>query len=204
MDVVCNPLCKPHALAENVLFKHKRQALSVFSDVIGMCEIDHISIACINSASEAVFLSHTPSIEYHLMASELWQYDLLNHADFYRDNQSRLWSELYHTHKYFELNDIKQVRHGFLAGFSIPVKHNDCYLVYSFATRSQDINPSLFFYEQQHELVKMGHYCFNRLSEILLAHTFNDKSAPLIKLNQHLKLVVNNKRCSPSKIAEMS
>jgi hypothetical protein len=202
MDVEARPIsrCVPHSQAEMVLFKHKREALAVFSDVIGLCEIDHLSMAYINRTGEAVFLSHTPAIEYHLMTSPLWVYDAMHHHEFYQNDTMKLWSELYHVDKYFELADVKQVKHGFVAGCSVPVKHPNGHVIYSFATRTRPINPRLFFFERESELIGIGNYCFNQLSDILLAHAVDHHPVVPPKTHRHLTLVVNHQRQSPRSI----
>lgn len=198
MDVTAIPHCVPHTQAVTVLFKHKRDALSVFSDVIGLCDIDHLSIAYINSAGESVCLSHTPAIEYHLMTSALWMYDAMHHHDFYHNDQMKLWSDLYHVDRYFELAEVKQIKHGFIAGCSVPVRHPAGHVIYSFATRTPSMNPRLFFFEQQNELIGMGQYCFNQLSDIFLAHAVEEHSSLTMRqTHRHLRLVVNNQRLSP-------
>ncbi|HBI21972.1 MAG TPA: hypothetical protein DDY37_05230 [Legionella sp.] len=180
-----NTPCTPHPLAHPILFKHKRAILSVFRDVIGINDIDHLSIACITHTNEVMFLSHTPSIEYHLMTSPLWSYDLLHTPHFYKNDDAKSWSELYHPDQYADLHAIKQAKHGFTTGFSIPIKRHGMHLVYSFATKSPNIHSNVFCLEKHDEFLRLGHYCFNQLSYLVLPH-----SAP----RPHVKLVVNNAR----------
>ncbi len=187
MDVM-NTACTPHPQALHILFKHKRKVLNVFSDVIGINEIDHISIACITHSNEVIFLSHTPSIEYRLMASNLLPYDLLLTPHFYTNDHSKLWSELYHPEKYVELHAIKQAKERFTAGFSIPIKWHGIHLVYSFATKAPRAHSDLLL-TRQDELINIGHYCFNKLSDLVLPHTQSQE-----RTRQHLTLVVNNTR----------
>ena len=178
-----NTPCTPHPLAPPLLFKHKRTILNVFSDVIGMNDIDHLSIACMTHTNEVMFLSHTPSIEYYLMTSHLWPYDLLHTPQFYQQEHPKLWSELYHPDQYADLHAIKQAKHGFTAGFSIPIQRHGIHLVYSFATKAPMIHSNVFSLENRDEYLRIGHYCFNQLSSLVLPHT---------KARTHLTLVVNN------------
>ena len=170
----------PHPLAENLLFQNKRDVLTVFSDIIGIYELDHLSIACINKANEVIFLSHTPSIEYNLMTSGLWKYDLSHDPLFYKNQQSRLWSELYDQDKYLELHHLKHTKNQFSFGFSIPIKRKDFYLIYSFATKARHVNPYLFFFDKQNELIKMGNYCFNKLKHIVFPALFGETQRSFI------------------------
>ncbi len=193
MDVINKYHCTPHLNAETLLFKHKRVALGVFRDVIGINEIDHISIACINMNDEVIFISHTPSIEYNLITSGLWVYDMAYHFDFYKNNNNQYWDQLYHHTKLAELTNIKQTTHQFSSGFSIPIKQDNCHLIYSFATKSKDAHSKSFFCDKQDELVKIGHYCFHKLATIFLPNDFDQKRASVVSSNRYLKLVVNNR-----------
>jgi hypothetical protein len=192
MDVINASICIPHPFAENVLFKYKRETLNVFSDVIGLFEIDHLSICCINHNNEAIFLSHTPAIEYQLITSKLWPYDLMHEINFYKQEQHKLWSDLYHVDKYFQLNTIKQAKHGFLSGFSMAIKQESYYLIYSFATRSPEVNPQIFFLKKYSQLRKMGDYCFHQLSDILLSNVFLQSKSINCPAGKHLKLICHN------------
>ncbi len=185
-----------HPLAHPLLFQHKRKLLSVFSDVIGINEIDHISMACITHANEIIYLSHTPSIEYQLMTSDLWSYDALHAPHFYTNDQPKLWSELYHSDKYHALHAIKQAKHGFKTGFSIPTQQHGLHLVYSFATKSPTPDPDLVFLARRDEFLSLGHYCFNKLSDLVLPHVHASNRVPQKKSRDHLTLVVNNTRHS--------
>ena len=190
MDQIGNPRCKPHPLAESLLFKHKRDVLAVFNHVIGRYELAHLSIACINQANEVIFLSHTPSIEYHLMASELWKDDLSLDPLFYKNHQSKLWGELYTKDKYHELYHLKQTKNQFSFGFSIPLKRDGFYVIYSFATKAQHINPYLFFFDKQSILITIGNYCFNQLKSIVLPALLNETQQKIGR-SRHLSLIIN-------------
>lgn len=180
--------CTPHPLAHAILFKHKRTILSVFSDVIGINNIDHLSIACITPKKEVMFLSHTPSIEYHLITANLLPYDLQMHPQFYTHEHSKSWSELYHPDKHIELHAIKQKLPGFTAGLSIPLKQDAIHLVYSFATKSHQAH-SDFHLASHNEFMNLGHYCFNKLSHLVLPHVETQS-----RTHRHLQLVINNTR----------
>lgn len=184
-------ICTPHPQAENLLFQNKRDLLTVFSDVIGTYELAHLSITCISQTNEVVFLSHTPSIEYNLITSGLWKYDLSYDPLFYKSNQSRLWGELYDLDKYPDLHHLKQTKNQFSFGFSIPIKRDGFYLIYSFATKVRHINPHLFFFDKQNELIKMGNYCFNKLKHIVFSAFFDESKRNINKPRRHLSLVSN-------------
>lgn len=176
----------PHPTAERFLFEYKREVLTVFSHIIGLYELAHLSIACINKNNEVLFLSHTPAIEYHLITSYLWHADQLHDPLFYKGNQSRLWNELYTEKNYQELYYVKQTKHHFSFGFSIPLKRDDFYLIYSFATKAQHINPYLYFFDKQNTLIKMGNYCFDKLKPIIFSSLFNEQQP---KNTKHLRLI---------------
>lgn len=168
MDVSSELCCRPHPLAGNLLFKYKRQAVSVFSDIVGIDEIDHVAIVCIGLSGEAIFLSYTPSLEYNLISTDLWMFDGVYTKQFLQMQRIQVWEHLYHAERYGELKYLKQIKNKFSYGVSISVQHNALHLVYSFATKSQEKARELHFCSMESTLVKMGNYCFSRLARLML------------------------------------
>ena len=191
MSVVLNMNCtksstKIHLLAKECLFGNKRATSSVFRDVIGLYELDHVAIAAVNKKQEIIFLSHTPSMEYNLITSDLWRYDGSYLPSFYGEPDCVEWRALYDSSHFHELTHIKQVKTGFTEGISVSVKHEDIHLIFSFATKSKDASAEDTLYHQQKQLTQIGWYCFQRFTDILASY-LGVSSRP-----SYLKLVVNN------------
>lgn len=152
-----------HPKALQALFTNKRETLRVFREIIGLFDIDHISIAYISERQELSFFSYTPSIEYHLIKWQLWQYDHAYQADFYQHQQNRLWAQLYHPRYIHELKYIKEQRNHLYHGFSISRPLATCYCIYSYATKSAHTR----FTPSDPIFIDIGDYCTTRLLPLL-------------------------------------
>ena len=192
MDAIQNTHCTPHPLAYRFLFEHKRETLRVFRDVVGYVNLDHISIAYINLDNDVIFLSHTPSLEYNLIHSGLWAYDLSYCAQFYHNHQSMYWEQLYDQGKYNKLLYLKQQRYHFTTGFSIPIQKGPISLIYSFATQSQSVDAMHLFLEKQPTLIELGDYCFNQLEKLISPFSYTNPRIGKPRCKHSLKLVISN------------
>src|SRR5215217_3841809 len=84
-----------HPKASDFLFMHYHLVKKIFRDVLGLIEIDYIGIAFINPKNELFFLSSHPSIEFNLIASDLWSVDTCLQEPFIKQNKPILWDNLY-------------------------------------------------------------------------------------------------------------
>lgn len=186
--------CTINPLASTLIFQHKNEARRVFSDVIGLHDIDHIALTTISPQQELTFLSYRPSIEYDLITSNLWTYDRSYHPDFFQQKQGKLWTDLYHKDKYAELMHIKQQSKHLSTGLSTALSYKHCKLLLSFATKSKHMEAEQRLLEAHAELVQMGRYCFQALSHIfmpyLLGKTTETKKSRIT--SPYMRLIVNN------------
>ncbi len=73
MENRCNEVM-PHPQYLDVLFAFKSKVSSVFRDVMGIHEIDHLAFTRINKNKQILTLSSTLALEFNLFSSLLWQY----------------------------------------------------------------------------------------------------------------------------------
>lgn len=187
------PACTLNPHAKTILFQNKRAANRVFSDVIGLHDIDHIALTTISPKHELTFLSYTPSLEYNLITHDLWAYDLAYHPDFFKKRQCKLWSDLYHPDKHAELMQIKLHTTGFSAGLSTTLSYTNCTLLLSFATKSKHPEAERQLLEAHPELIRMGRYCFQHISHIFMPYL--SKTTPTNNsriVSPYMRLIVNN------------
>ena len=111
-----------HPLFLDSLFAYQRRVSSVFKDVLGLYDIDYMSISHINLERQLLTFSSTPSLEYNLFSKDLWRFDLTYQCAWYEQYRLSPWTALYTASRYDDLYDAKQVRHDITQGLSFAVK----------------------------------------------------------------------------------
>lgn len=154
-----------HPMASIISFSHKKEIMSLYDDIIGLCHIDYISVE-IFSANELVYFSSQPSLGYNLIAKDLWQYDGCWNAIIYKNHSFYLWENAYCKEFYNELKKWKEAHYNYTLGFILVRKVSNFFVIYSFATKSKNKEIFHFYRNSFNELLNMGDYCFNLLLPI--------------------------------------
>lgn len=169
----------PHPEILDTLFAHKSKTRTVFRDVLGIHEINHIAITRINSNNKLITLSSTPSLEYNLFNGPLWQYDLSYAPIWFSQCRHANWQSLYAPERYDELYYLKQIKPHYPLGVSIATIRNHCPVIYSLASATDSDATREIFTNKTNDLIQLGHYCMTHLSALLTA---TDESDSLIQL----------------------
>ncbi|MDF1683179.1 MAG: hypothetical protein P1U36_00835 [Legionellaceae bacterium] len=187
------PACTLNPHAHKLIFKHARVAHQIFSDVIGLHDIDHLALTTISPQNELTILSYRPAIEFDLITTDLWHYDRSYHPDFFKTRQCKLWTDLYDQDKYAELMQVKQHSKHMRAGISTTLSYNNCILLLSFGTKSKHPEAGQRLLEAHPELIKMGRYCFQNISHLFMPYLGKPAAQKKSRiLSPYMQLVVNN------------
>ena len=169
MEVVTrkNIEVSPHPDFFEVLFAYKNTVSNIFKDVLGLYNINHIAITYIDKLNKLITFSSTPSLEFNLFKSNLWHFDKTYQNAWYTSCNPSSWQSLYLWPHYKELYQLKQIRHEYPIGLSLPANISGSNIIYSIAShkdcqRSQDI-----FATEHHNFYKIGQYCNKLLFPIL-------------------------------------
>lgn len=183
-DIIPSP---HHAILET-LFKEKNKVHRLFSDIKGICFIDHFAIKSFNKAGKFLIFSLTPSVEYNLIINNLWQYDG-NFSPITEENKIRVWEDFYIEPYKGDLKRIKEVNHHFKFCFDIGQVKDTIRTTFSFATRSILENPKLYYEEKINEILTISSYTHEMLMPLI--HLYMNKNP---NLSKNVKLLVNNTR----------
>lgn len=176
-----------HPHAKDFLFQHYRTLTKIFSNVLGLLEIDYLSISLITPKHELLFLSSKPSIEANLIEHNLWQLDPCYQEIFYNQDKIQWWEELYCDQR---LRYFKQTVNKFTMGLSIPAKFNEFHVVYSFGLKSSNEIIKKRIQNNIDKLNSIGKFC---LQSILDTIPLPDRQRIYSVNRPQLKLVINNK-----------
>lgn len=150
-----------------VLFMFKSKVSSVFRDVLGIHEIDHVAFARISEHNQLLVLSSTPAMEFNLFSSVLWRYDKTYQPQWFQTCMQDYWQNLYLHSRYDELYYLKQIKHAYSIGLSLAAKMGEEYYIYSLASRKSCAHTRELFAHQHEDFYKIGQYCSNNLIQLL-------------------------------------
>lgn len=156
-------LLKLHPDALSILFSHKRELSAVFSDVIGLLEINALSLIIVDSSDHVFSLSSTPSLEYNLFDSALWQHDGLFIDSFYQTSGWAQWQQLFNPEYYDQLDFAKLIKYGYHSSLAISQKQSQQRWAYCFASKEKQ----LAWHHQLEDLSKIGDYCHRQLQPLI-------------------------------------
>ncbi|WP_035918156.1 hypothetical protein [Legionella fairfieldensis] len=168
MEIRCTV---PHTQFLEALFAFKSKVSSVFRDVLGLYEINHIAITQINKRTGILTFSSTPAIEFNLFNSNLWLFDKTYHPDWFGHCSQANWQTLYATERYDELYYIKQLKHRYSIGYSLAAKWEDDFFIYSLASNRSCKHTEELFANQHENFYKIGQYCSNMLSPLFMHYS---------------------------------
>ncbi|MDR3504547.1 MAG: hypothetical protein P4L79_18420 [Legionella sp.] len=167
-----------------VLFAFRSKVSSVFRDVLGIHEIDHIAFARVNKNNQLLTLSSTPAMEFNLFNSPLWRYDKSYRHQWFELCVQDYWQNLYDYTRYDELYYLKQIKHAYPIGLSLAAKMGEEYLIYSLASRKSCVHTRELFANQHEDFYKIGQYCSNNL--IPLLNTYDHSSSSILPIQVEL------------------
>lgn len=170
---------KLHKDVLTISYKHRFEIRKVFREVLGIHDIDHFSLDLVNPQGEMVFLSANPSHGYEICARGYGIFYGATSPEYYENYEFYWWKDVKHRAFSHEINHIHD-KHGFRHGFMLVRQWNDFYLIYSFATRSEDPHfPSLII-NKLNELFGLGDFIYNEMRDTYTEYT-NDFTPPHIE-----------------------
>ncbi len=157
-----------HPQLLEILFAFKSKLSNVFRDVLGIHEIHHISLTRVNQNNELMSFSSTPSMEFNLFSSSLWQYDQTFNPQWFTLCTQANWQSLYSPERFDELYYQKQIRHVYPIGISLAAKIDEHYVIYSFASNKSCPHTQEQFAVRHEDFYKIGQYCSNLLNPLFM------------------------------------
>lgn len=159
----------PHPQLLEFLFAFKSNVSAIFREVLGIHEIDHLSITRVTKNNKLITFSSTPAMEFNLFNGPLWRYDKSYSPEWFNQCTQAPWQSLYNEARYDELYYLKQVKHAFPIGLTLAATLNEEPVIYSLASRKSCPRTQDIFTTQQEDFYRIGQYCLNLLSPLLIS-----------------------------------
>ncbi|CEK11750.1 hypothetical protein [Legionella hackeliae] len=161
----------PHPKFLELLFAFRSELFSIFRDVLGLHEINHIAISRVSEQGELITFSSTPALEFNLFSNRLWYFDKSYHPTWFRQCTQNEWPTLYVPRRYDELYYSKQIKHQYPLGLSLSTQLNDVFFIYSLASHSSSLVARELFTTHVDDFYKIGEYCSEKLSTFFARET---------------------------------
>ena len=163
-------LIRPHQDLEHILFADKRKVSLIFSDVLGIYDLDHISIGLLDTSNHLLTFSSTPALEFNLFHKKLWRYDQTYYFSWVTKGIYETWQNLYESEYFDELYYNKQVKHNLPIAYSMAGKIGTRHAIYSIGTKKNTQKSRDFFMSESALFYKMGLYCAQSLKSLFIQY----------------------------------
>lgn len=181
---------KLHETAFTMSFENMFNIKKAYKEVIGLNNIDHISINIVNEKNEMSIISLNPSIAYSIIDDGSYIYNGSISPDFYRNKDFYTWEEAYDPNFKSLLKGKMQIATGIAEGCVLTKKTNNFYVLFSFASKSKNIEFKKHIYDNKQLFYKIGEHCLDLIKPIY--NNYATDESELILTRPKLKLVVNN------------
>lgn len=149
----------------DILFISKLKVTQVFKDVLGLYDLNHISINRVINNEQLLTLSSTPAMEFNLFKSNFWHFDKTYNLEWVCHEKASNWQNLYEPEYFDELYYLKQLKPNFPTAYSVPIKTANEFYIYSLASHRKYETSELSNHLEVY--TKIGQYCASLLSPLL-------------------------------------
>jgi hypothetical protein len=154
---------------------HRQTILEKYSDILGLNNIDHISVNVIDPNGKLVFLSSTPATGINVCSNKLYLNDFSIHPSMYLKKEFYWWEACYAPQMKTILKREKEEKNQLSHGFIVTEHKNGFTFLYSFATKKKkDLEAWLLSENYLYLYKQMGRYCFNRVKNLYIGLTENE------------------------------
>lgn len=163
------PIHKPPRLHKDALlmsFENQWQIQQAYKEIIGLSNIDHLSINIVDPNGEMSVISYNPAIVYQIFNDGTYLYNGSISPTYYENLNFYTWDQCFDKRFYSKVKLSVQTRNGIDTGIVMVHKILRYHILFSFASKSK--NSDLFdnAAENSSHFLKMGFHCFDLIKEI--------------------------------------
>lgn len=197
------PAHKPPLLHKDALlmsFENQWCIRQAYKEIIGLNDIDHLSINIVSPNGEMSIISYNPSIVYKIFKDGTYLYNGTISPTYYEKLDFYAWDQCYDKRFFSEVKLSLQTKNGIDAGVNLIHRAFGFNILFSFASKRK--NSDLFFnvVENNKEFLKMGFHCLELIKGIYSQY-YDGNEIFLIKppifikpvCRPNLTLITNNK-----------
>ena len=184
-------IAKLHERAMTMSYENMTKIRAAYNEVIGINEVDHISINIVDPSGKMSIISYNPSIAHTIIQDRSFIYNGSISPDFYENKDIYTWDEAYDPKVKDRIKFKMQIKHCIDIGIVLVKKIGGFHFLYSFAKRNNGSELLDSSIDDRAKYLAMGDHCVCVIKEIYQSYNEQYNLNRLLQY-QGLKLVVNN------------
>ena len=187
------PLHKPPRLHKDALlmsFENQWRIRKIYTEIIGLNEIDHLSINIVDPNGEMSIISYNPSIVYKIFKDGTYLYNGTISPTYYENLDFYTWDQCFDKRFYNEVKNSLQIKNGIDTGIAMIHREFNFHILFSFASKRKNGDMLADAIENNQQFLKMGFHCLESIKDIYSQYYENDKFF-LINEPTYIKPVCN-------------
>lgn len=199
-NIITLPSYKPPKLHKDAMlmsYENMAKIRQVYDEVIGIHDIDHVSINIVDPSDEMLIVSYNPAISHTIIKDGSYIYNGSISPDFYKKKHIYTWDEAYDPKVKNKIKFNMQIKHGINLGCVLIRQIHGFYILYSFATKKDGQNLLGNIKENTSLYYSIGDHCLDLIKDLYAIYSNNHylytKSIKTTKPTEHhLKLVTSS------------
>lgn len=180
---------KLHSNCFNFSFENLFNIKKAYKEIIGLNDIDHISINIVNPNNEMTIISLNPAIAHSIISDGSYIYNGSISPDFYMNKDFYTWEEAYDPNFKLIVKGKMQIATGISEGCVLTKKINGFHVLFSFACKNKKVEFKNHIEDNKQLFYKMGEHCLEQIKPIYNSYAKDESEIILTRPN--LKLVAN-------------
>ena len=183
------PIHKPPRLHKDALlmsFENQWNIRQAYKEIIGLNDIDHLSINIVSPNGEMSIISYNPSIVYKIFKDGTYLYNGTISPTYYEKLDFYAWDQCYDKRFYSKVKLSLQTKNGIDSGVNLIHRAFGFNILFSFASKRKNSDLFLNAAENNKEFLKMGFHCLDLIKGIYSQY-YDSNEMLLIKQPAHIK-----------------
>lgn len=172
------PIHKPPRLHKDVLlmsFENQWLIRKIYSEIIGLNEIDHFSINIVDPHGEMSIISYSPSIIYKIFKDGTYLYNGSISPTYYEKLDFYTWDQCYDRRFFNDVKNSLQTKNGIDTGIVMIHRAFNFHVLFSFASKRRYGDLFADSTENSKKFLNMGFHCLDLIKDIYIQYDESDK-----------------------------
>ena len=183
------PTHKPPRMHKDALlmsFENQWRIRQAYREIIGLNDIDHLSINIVSPNGEMSVISYNPSIVYQIFKDGTYLYNGSISPTYYENLDFYTWDQCFDKRFYSQTKLNLQTKNGIDTGVVMVHRALGFHILFSFASKRKNGDLFANAIEESPFFLKMGFYCLDLIKGIYSQYHENNEML-LIKQPDHVK-----------------
>lgn len=178
------PVHKPPRLDKDTLtisFENQWAIKQAYKEIIGLNNVDHISINIVSPNGEMSVISYNPSIIYDIFKDGTYLYNGSISPTYYENLDFYTWDQCFDKRFYSEVEFSLKIKHGIDTGVVLVHRALGFNILFSFASKCKHGDLFSNIVENSSNFLKMGFHCLDLIKNI---YSLSHESDEILHIKQ--------------------